>query len=96
MEHHASDAGGTGSIPGLGTKIPRAAWRGWGWGRELHSLGNVQHLYTQSVLSTSLGATIPALPPFLELLFTLEEEEDLTVLILSLVLLLYCDSGNGN
>ena len=25
---HASTAGGTGSIPGLGTKIPEAAWRG--------------------------------------------------------------------
>lgn len=58
-----------------------------GAGREFHSLGNVQHLYTQSVLSTSLAAPIPSLPPFLELLFTLEGKEGRTVLILSLVLL---------
>ena len=25
-----STTGGTGSIPGLGTKIPHAAWHGWG------------------------------------------------------------------
>ena len=86
---------GTGSIPGLGTKIPHVAWRGWGWQGEFHSLGNVQHLYMQSVLSTSLGDTIPFLPPFLALLFTLEGEEDITVLILSLVLL-HCDSRSGN
>ena len=54
----APTVGGTGSIPGQGTKIPHAAWRGQSQNKNKNKIGNGQYVMgtNPSELRTGLGA----------------------------------------